>query len=80
MFNIPLDYPSYKEEIEVVKGTTSSKKVELRHIVTGAQIVDFQQIKVVYLATIFVFSTIKDGSSKKNIQSHQSIGFKIFKR
>ena len=44
MFNIPLDYPSYKEEIEVVKSTTSSKKVELRHIVSGAQIIDFQQL------------------------------------
>lgn len=44
MFNIPLDYPSYKEEIEVVKGTTSSKKIELRHIVTGSQILEFQQL------------------------------------
>ncbi len=44
MFNIPLDYPSYQEEIEVVKGTTSSKRVELRHIVTGSQIIDFQQL------------------------------------
>ncbi len=44
MFNIPLDYPSYKEEIEVVKSTTSSKKVELKHIVSGAQIIDFQQL------------------------------------
>ena len=44
MFNIPLDYPSYKEEIEVVKSTTSSKKIDLKHIVSGAQIIDFQQL------------------------------------
>jgi MoxR-like ATPase len=44
MFNIPLDYPSYEEEISVVKSTTSNKKVELKHIVTGAQIIDFQQL------------------------------------
>lgn len=44
MFNIPLDYPKYEEEIAVVKGTTSSKKVELRHIVTGPQILEFQQL------------------------------------
>jgi MoxR-like ATPase len=44
MFNIPLDYPSYEEEINVVKSTTSNKKVELKHIVTGAQIIDFQQL------------------------------------
>ncbi len=44
MFNIPLDYPSYEEEIEVVKSTTSSKKIELAHIVTGTQIIDFQSL------------------------------------
>jgi MoxR-like ATPase len=44
MFNIPLDYPSYDEEIAVVKNTTSAKKVDLKHIVTGAQILDFQSI------------------------------------
>jgi MoxR-like ATPase len=44
MFNIPLDYPSYEEEINVVKSTTSNKKVELKHIVTGAQIIEFQQL------------------------------------
>ena len=37
-------FRSYKEEIEVVKSTTSSKKVELKHIVSGAQIIDFQQL------------------------------------
>ena len=44
MFNIPLDYPSYEEELEVVKGTTSSQKVDLRQVVTGEQIQYFQQL------------------------------------
>jgi MoxR-like ATPase len=44
MFNIPLDYPSYEDEIRVVKETTSGKKINLSHIVTGAQIIDFQQL------------------------------------
>jgi MoxR-like ATPase len=44
MFNIPLDYPSYAEEIEVVKGTTTVKDYQLRHIVTGEQILFFQQL------------------------------------
>ena len=44
MFNIPLDYPSYEEEVQVVKSTTSGKSVQLGHIVTGAQIIDFQQL------------------------------------
>jgi len=44
MFNIPLDYPSYDEEIEVVKGTTSVQNFELRHVLTGSQIKSFQQL------------------------------------
>ncbi|MBL7814227.1 MAG: AAA family ATPase [Saprospiraceae bacterium] len=44
MFNILLDYPSYEEEIAVVKGTTSGKSVQLSHIVTGEQILGFQQL------------------------------------
>jgi MoxR-like ATPase len=44
MFNIPLDYPSYEDELQVVKNTTSGKSVSLNHIITGAQIMDFQQL------------------------------------
>ena len=44
MFNIPLDYPSYAEEIAVVKATTSGKSVQLNHIVTAEQILAFQQL------------------------------------
>jgi MoxR-like ATPase len=44
MFNIPLDYPSYEEEIAVVKSTTSGKSIALEHIVTGDQILGFQQL------------------------------------
>ena len=44
MFNIPLDYPSYEEEIAVVKATTSGKAIDLKHIVTGEQILEFQQL------------------------------------
>lgn len=44
MFNIPLDYPSYDEEIQVVKATTSDNKVNLGNIVTAEQILFFQQL------------------------------------
>jgi MoxR-like ATPase len=44
MFNIPLDYPSYQEEINVVKNTTSNVKVELKHILNDTQILAFQQL------------------------------------
>ena len=44
MFNIPLTYPSYQDEIEVVKETTSNKSVDLGNILTGEQISYFQQL------------------------------------
>ncbi len=44
MFNIPLDYPSYEQEVAVVKGTTSNESVNLNSILTGDQILFFQQL------------------------------------
>ncbi len=44
MFNITLDYPSYEEEIAVVKATTKQTKYDLNNIVTGEQILFFQQL------------------------------------
>lgn len=44
MFNIPLDYPSYQEEIDVVKNTTGVKNADLKHILSDRQILDFQQL------------------------------------
>lgn len=44
MFNIPLDYPSYAEEVAVVKGTTTNQKTQLNSILTGEQILYFQNL------------------------------------
>ena len=44
MFNIPLDYPTYEQELDIVKSTTSNTKVKLNTILTGAQILYFQEL------------------------------------
>ncbi len=44
MFSVYLDYPSYQEEIAVVKNTTTGKKVELIKKMTAAEILYFQQL------------------------------------
>lgn len=44
MFNIPLDYPSYEEEIQVVKTTTSVQDISLKHILNANEILQFQQL------------------------------------
>lgn len=44
MFNVTLDYPSFNEELLVVKNTTSQYNPELRTILTGEEILQFQQL------------------------------------
>jgi MoxR-like ATPase len=44
MFNIPLTYPTYQQELQVVKSTTSNIKAELKHILNSQQILDYQQL------------------------------------
>jgi len=44
MFNIPLDYPSYTEEIDIVRGTTAIQNFDLKNVVTGEEILAFQQL------------------------------------
>ena len=44
MFNILLDYPSYDEEVQVVKQTTSDQSVHLKSIISSNQILEFQKL------------------------------------
>ena len=44
MFNITLDYPTYDEEIAVVKATTAPQKHELNHVLTSEDIIGYQQL------------------------------------
>lgn len=44
MFNIKLDYPSYDEELEVVRRTTSDYSSEINHIFTAEEILYFQDL------------------------------------
>ncbi|MEZ4917933.1 MAG: MoxR family ATPase [Saprospiraceae bacterium] len=44
MFNIPLTYPSYEEEVNVVKSTTSNTKASLKHVLSSKDILDFQEL------------------------------------
>ncbi len=44
MFNVWLDYPSYQEELNVVKLTTTDKKVKLNPVLSAEDILYFQQL------------------------------------
>lgn len=44
MFNIWVDYPSYEEELAIVKATTVDSKIVLENIFTGDEIIRFQAL------------------------------------
>ncbi len=44
MFNIWLDYPSLKDEINIVQSTTALLKPELNKVINGQEIIEFQDL------------------------------------
>ena len=42
MFHVRVDYPSFDEEIQVVRQTTTHREVEVEHVLTGEDIVALQ--------------------------------------
>ncbi len=44
MFSVWLDYPKYNDELTIVKNTTSSFAVELKPVITGKEIIYFQNL------------------------------------
>lgn len=44
MFNVWLDYPSFKEEMQVVKQTTTNQSVKLNHILSAEEILFYQNL------------------------------------
>lgn len=44
MFNIQLDYPSYEQELDVVRQTTIDRDINLRPILNATEILNFQKI------------------------------------
>jgi len=44
MFNIELNYPAYKSEVDIVKSTTSDKNNQVNEVLSGEQIVAYQKL------------------------------------
>ena len=70
MFSIKLDYPTFEEEVQVVKNTTSNSDVAVNPLFNSQEIIDFQQLirripvadNVVEYAVILVSKTRPDNS------------------
>ncbi|MBS1528554.1 MAG: MoxR family ATPase, partial [Bacteroidetes bacterium] len=44
MFNIALDYPTLKQELDIVKHTTSGEHTEVAKVLNARQIINYQQL------------------------------------
>ncbi len=44
MFNVWVDYPKYKEELSIVKNTTTDKQVQLNKVMSAEEIIYFQKL------------------------------------
>ena len=70
MFNVYLDYPSYQEEVDIVKATTSNISKTINHILSAEEIIYFQDLvrrvpiadNVVEYAVSLVHKTRPDNS------------------
>jgi MoxR-like ATPase len=70
MFSIKLDYPTFDEEVQVVKNTTSYSDAKVNSLFTSQEIIDFQQLirripvadNVVEYAVTLVSKTRPDNS------------------
>lgn len=44
MFNIWVDYPTFEEEMAIVKSTTTDTKIDIKQIMSGEEIMRFQEV------------------------------------
>jgi MoxR-like ATPase len=44
MFNIWVDYPTFEEEVSIVKSTTSGIKTEVNKVLSGSEIMEYQAL------------------------------------
>jgi len=60
MFNILLDYPSYEQEVEIVKSTTGGDLVKINKVISKEEIIEFQKlIRVVPVADNVIEYAVK---------------------
>ena len=75
MFAINLEYPSFKEEVEVVKATTSDREVTVNPLFTAQEILDYQHLirripvadNVIEYAVSMVAKTRPDNESASDL-------------
>ncbi len=70
MFNVWLNYPSYQEELNVVKLTTTEKKVKLNAVLSAEEIIYFQQLirKIPVADNVYEYAVKLAASTRPNTE------------
>jgi len=71
MFNVWLDYPSFEEEVNVVKKTTTDTKVQLNKIVSAEEILFFQNL----IRKMPVADNVLEYAVKLSVKTRQNTPF-----
>ncbi len=68
MFNVWVDYPTYEEELAIVKATTSDNNVTLKHILTSEEIIYFQNLirKMPVADNVIEYAVKLNGKTRPN--------------
>ncbi|MFA9211209.1 MAG: AAA family ATPase [Moraxellaceae bacterium] len=68
MFNIWVDYPTYLEELAIVKSTTSDTKITLNQIVSGEKIAEYQELirRIPVADNVLEYAVKLVGKTRKN--------------
>lgn len=82
MFNLWLNYPGFKEEIEIIKSTTSDYKPELKKVLAADELIKFQNLikrvpvaeNVIEFAVKFVDSTRPTNNANEFIKERVAWG------
>lgn len=76
MFNVWLDYPSFEEELNVVKLTTTATKVKLNPVMNADEIVYFQQLirRIPVPDNVFEYAVkLASGTRPNTVTAHPTV-------
>ena len=70
MFNVWVDYPDFKEELAIVKATTSDFDIKLNHVLSGEEILYFQSLirRIPVPEAVYEYAVKLVGKTRKNAQ------------
>lgn len=75
MFNVWVDYPSFQEEVDVVKSTTSGTSVEVKNVMTADEITLYQQLvrKIPVADNVIEYAVRLASKTRNNPDAHEVV-------